>query len=113
MLAKSIMIGAVALACVSFGQAIADESGAVRQRGAVVVPEHHVIEVSVDSPLPRRFIINGHVFTARSDTCLGWHAGHRVSMVSGDWHGWCYSAVFHNRTLRRDCEMYCGYFGFF
>jgi hypothetical protein len=108
MLAKSIMAGALVVGFAGTPTGAADTSA--RHHAGRVAPDHHIIEVAIHPPGSRQFIINGRVFTARSPACLGWQAGDRIDLVEGDWHGWCQSAVFYNRTLRRSCEMSCGYF---
>jgi hypothetical protein len=69
--------------------------------------ERHVLEVVGVSAYGVRFIINGHAFAVANGACSGWVAGDRVSLVAGEWHGYCATAVFHNATRRRDCETWC------
>jgi hypothetical protein len=109
MLARTIVAGGLLLACAAGAPSGAADIS-VHHRAGRVVPEHHIIEVAIHPPGSRQFIINGSLFTARSPACLGWEAGNRIDLVEGDWHGWCQTAVFYNRTLRRSCEMSCGYF---
>jgi hypothetical protein len=54
-----------------------------------------------------RFIINGHPFTPVSGACSGWAAGDGVSLISGEWHGYCADAVFRNTKRGRTCETLC------
>jgi hypothetical protein len=111
MLAKSTIVGALALACVWGGAATAADQDVPTPYGAALVPaEHHIIEVAIHPPGSRQFIINGGRYTAYGNACLGWEAGNRISLVEGNWHGWCRSVVFYNHTLRQSCEMSCGYF---
>jgi hypothetical protein len=72
------------------------------------IPETHVVEVAVNPLEGRRYIINGAYFTAASNACRGWAPKQRLRLLSGEWHGRCTTAVFHNLTLGRTCEMYCG-----
>jgi hypothetical protein len=69
-------------------------------------PERHVIEV-VRPPYGGSFIINGAAFTAKTPACWNWTAGERVRLVSGDWRGWCRSAVFYNFARHHACDMWC------
>jgi hypothetical protein len=54
------------------------------------------------------FIINGTNFAARSPACLSWVAGERITLLAGDWHGYCVSATFYNVTRHQACQMWCG-----
>ena len=72
-----------------------------------VLEETHVVEVALDPPAGRRFIINGAHFTATGNACLGWAPRQRLRLLAGEWHGYCHKAVFQNLTLRRVCEMWC------
>ena len=69
-------------------------------------PERHVIEV-VQPPYSGIFIINGVRFTGMTEACLGWVAGERISLVAGDWHGHCVTAVFYNFRRHNTCETWC------
>jgi hypothetical protein len=77
-----------------------------RQWRSALPPERHVIEV-VRPPYSGSFIINGAAFTAKGPVCWNWTAGERVTLIAGEWHGWCTSAVFYNLTRRRSCDMWC------
>ena len=106
------MIGALTALCVIGQAAYADGSDTVRRHGhhAALWPDHHIIEVAINPPSGREFIINGWHFAPKPGQCGGWAAGDRINMISGDWHGWCWSAAFENLTRRRDtCEMWCSY----
>ena len=104
-------IGALTVLCMLGQMAYADGSGTMRKHGrAAQWPDHHIIEVAVNPPGGREYIINGTRFAPKPGQCGGWAAGDRINMVSGDWRGWCSSATFENLTRRRDtCEMWCGY----
>jgi hypothetical protein len=80
-----------------------------RVRHAIVLPpERHVIEI-VKNAYSDRFIINGARFSAKVPACAyGWLAGERVTLLSGEPHGYCVDAVVYNATRRRACEMWCG-----
>lgn len=71
------------------------------------VPSRHVVEIVDASSFGVRFIINGHPFTPVSGACSGWAAGDRVSLISGEWHGYCADAVFRNTRRGRTCEALC------
>jgi hypothetical protein len=71
--------------------------------------EHHIIEVAINPPGSREFVINGAHFAAKSDACRGWEAGDRLALLAGEWHGYCGTAVFRNLSRGRTCEMWCGY----
>lgn len=83
-----------------------DGAAPVRHRFALA-RERHVLEVVDASAFGVRFIINGHAFAVPSGTCPGWVAGDRVSLVAGEWHGYCATAVFHNATRGRSCDTWC------
>jgi hypothetical protein len=69
----------------------------------------HVVEVSIRPP-GRTYIINGRYWTGTSDAaCFGWGPKQRVQMISGNWDGYCSTAVIRNVTLGRTCEMACGW----
>src|SRR5580704_14328234 len=68
--------------------------------------ERHVIEV-VKPPYSGAFIINGTNFAARSPVCLSWTAGDRITLLAGDWHGYCVGATFYNVTRHQACQMWC------
>src|ERR1044071_2956200 len=84
------------------------KSHRVYHRHVYRVPETHVVEVAVNPLEGRRYIINGAYFTAANDACQGWVPKQRLRLLAGEWHGRCTTAVFHNLTLGRTCEMYCG-----
>lgn len=90
-----------------------DTGGRVRIHRGYAWRDHHIIEVAIHPPGSRAFIINGAHFAAKSDACLGWEAGDRIALVSGEWHGYCTSAVFRNLSRGRTCEMWCGYYAGF
>jgi hypothetical protein len=71
------------------------------------VRSRHVVEIVDASSFGVRFIINGHPFTPVSGACSGWAAGDGVSLISGDWHGYCADAVFRNTKRGRTCEALC------
>jgi hypothetical protein len=70
-------------------------------------PERHVLEVVNFSSFGLRFLINGHYFRANPWECPGWVAGDHVTLVAGDWHGYCATAVFHDLTRHRTCRVEC------
>jgi hypothetical protein len=104
-------IGALIAVCVVCQPSYADESGkGVRHaHRSAAWPDHHIIEVAINPPNSREFIINGTRFAPKPNSCAGWEAGDRVNLISGDWHGWCWSATFENLTRRQTCDMWCGY----
>ena len=59
---------------------------------------------SVQPPYSGNFIINGICFTGVSPACFGWTAGDRITLVAGDWHGHCLTAVFYNFRRHSTCE---------
>jgi hypothetical protein len=67
-------------------------------------PERHVIEV-VKPPGSGRFVINGHYFA--SPACPHWTAGDRITLVAGDWNGYCETATFRNLRRGGICTMSC------
>jgi hypothetical protein len=69
-------------------------------------PARHVVEV-VQPPYSGNFIINGIRFTGVSPACFGWTAGDRITLVAGDWHGHCLTAVFYNFRRHSTCETLC------
>ena len=75
-------------------------------RFSKVLPEH-VVEVSIHPP-GQRYIINGAYWTGTSPACFGWAPKQRVSMIAGEWHGYCSTAIIRNVTLGRTCEFVCG-----
>jgi hypothetical protein len=95
------------------GPAISAELGApapgtyVPQYHFALPPERHVLEVVNFSSFGLRFLINGHYFSANPLECPGWVAGDRVTLVAGDWHGYCATAVFHDLTRHLTCRMAC------
>jgi hypothetical protein len=72
----------------------------------------HIIEVAINPPNSREFIINGSRYASKGDSCRRWEAGDRIDLIRGDWHGFCVSSIFHNYTRRSTCEMWCGYAAF-
>ena len=68
--------------------------------------ERHVIEV-VRPPWSGNFIINGVRFAGMTPACFRWTAGDRITLLAGDWHGHCITAVFYNLRRRSTCEMWC------
>jgi hypothetical protein len=81
-------------------------SAAYRHSGRL--SERHVVEViKVSGTGSVRFVIGGHAFTAASGACGGWTAGDRVALSSGEWHGYCDTAVFRNLTRGRSCGVWC------
>ena len=70
-------------------------------------PERHVLEVVNFSSFGLRFLINGHYFRANPYECPGWVAGDQVTLVAGEWHGYCATAVFHDLTQHRTCRVAC------
>jgi hypothetical protein len=69
-------------------------------------PERHVIEV-VQPPYSGIFIINGIRFTGMTPACLRWTAGERITLIAGDWHGHCITAVFYNFRRHSTCRTWC------
>lgn len=102
-------IGAVVALC-ALGQPAfaADASDAAMPR----VPDNHVIEVAINPPNSREFIINGRHFAPKGEACRGWEAGDRIALVDGQWHGFCISKTFKNLSRNATCEMWCGYASF-
>jgi hypothetical protein len=80
--------------------------------GAGLPPERHVIEV-VRPPYSGSFIINGKAFIAKTPACWSWSAGERVTLLAGEWHAVCESAVFYNLARHQSCEMWCGWLGLY
>jgi hypothetical protein len=75
-------------------------------RGYWLPRERHVVEV-VQPPWSGNFIINGARFTGLTASCLSWAAGERITLVAGDWHGRCVTAVFYNFHRHSTCETWC------
>jgi len=69
-------------------------------------PARHVVEV-VQPPYSGNFIINGIRFAGMTPACFRWTAGDRITLLAGDWHGHCITAVFYNLRRRSTCEMWC------
>ena len=69
-------------------------------------PARHVVEV-VQPPYSGNFIINGIRFARMTPACFRWTAGDRITLLAGDWHGHCITAVFYNLRRRSTCEMWC------
>ena len=74
-------------------------------------PERHVLEMVNFSSFGLRFLINGHYFRADPLACPGWVAGDRVTLVAGEWHAYCATAVFHDVTRHRTCRLECDPWG--
>lgn len=101
----SKLISLFLLISVGNGAAAAADLGyASRSRHAF---DRHVVEIVDASSFGVRFIINGHAFTPVGGACSGWAAGDGVSLLSGEWHGYCSEAVIRNTTRRRTCETLC------
>ena len=66
----------------------------------------HVVEV-VQPPWSANFIINGTHFTGFTPACFSWAAGERITLIAGDWHGYCSTAVFYNFRRHSTCHMWC------
>jgi hypothetical protein len=77
----------------------------------ILPPERHVVETVNFSSFGLRFFINGHYFRASPWDCPGWIAGDRVALLAGDWHGYCVTAVFRDRTRNRTCRVSCDPWG--
>ena len=69
-------------------------------------PERHVIE-GVRPPGSPVFLINGRYFTAASPSCMRWLPNERITLLAGDWHGYCDTAVFRNLSRGGTCTMWC------
>src|SRR5436190_18800964 len=65
----------------------------------------HVVEV-VQPPWSGSFIINGAHFTGFSPACFSWAAGERITLIAGDWNGYCSTAVFYNFRRHSTCQMW-------
>jgi hypothetical protein len=74
-------------------------------------PERHVLEVVNFGNFGLRFLINGHYFRASPSDCPGWAAGDHVTLLTGEWHGYCVTAVFHDLTRARSCRVSCDPWG--
>jgi hypothetical protein len=103
-------------ACLLCGPAVSAELGVLAPSpGSYVTqyhfrspPEQHVLEVVNFSSFGLQFLINGHYFLANPLNCPGWVAGDRVTMLSGEWHGYCAFGIFSNLTRHRTCQVSCG-----
>ena len=69
-------------------------------------PARHVVEV-VQPPYSANFIINGIQFKGMTAACFRWTAGDRITLLAGDWHGHCVTAVFYNFRRRSTCQTLC------
>jgi hypothetical protein len=69
-------------------------------------PERHVLE-GIHPPGSNRFLINGRYFAAASPACARWLPGDRITLLAGDWHGYCEVAVFRNLRQGGTCTMWC------
>jgi hypothetical protein len=74
-------------------------------------PGRRVLELVDFSSFGLRFLINGHYFRASPLDCPGWVAGDRVTLLAGEWHGYCATAVFHDLTSPRSCRVWCDPWG--
>jgi len=102
-------IAAVGLAMLSAGPALADGMtypGYRHYHRHYLPRARHVVEV-VQPPYSGVFIINGVRFTGFTSSCLRWAAGERISLIAGDWHGFCTTAVFYNHFRRSTCQTWC------
>jgi hypothetical protein len=89
--------------------ALADAIGTrhyVRHGFYPLPPERHVVE-GVRPPWSNRFLINGRYFAATSPACASWLPGDRITLLAGDWHGYCEYAVFRNLRRGGTCTMAC------
>jgi hypothetical protein len=90
--------------------AVADEAPYPRHRyyhHRYYLPrERHVIEV-VQPPWSGIFVINGVHFIGITPACFRWAAGEPITLLSGDWHGRCVTAVFYNLWRRNTCQTWC------
>jgi hypothetical protein len=77
-----------------------------RHRWHYLPPARHVVEV-VQPPYSGNFIINGIRFTGMTAACLRWTAGDRITLLAGDWHGHCITAVFYNFRRHSTCQTWC------
>ena len=102
-------ISLLLLTCVATGSAAAADLG-YTPRGQYA-SGRHVVEIVDASTFGVAFIINGHInghrFAPVSGACSGWTAGDGVTLLSGEWHGYCAGAVFRNTTRRRTCATLC------
>jgi hypothetical protein len=69
-------------------------------------PERHVLE-GIHPPGSNIFLINGRYFAAASPACARWLPGDRITLLAGDWHGYCEVAVFRNLRQGGTCTMWC------
>ena len=108
-------IASVIFAGLLCGPAVAAELGEPAPHAYVhrfaLPPERHVLEVVNFSSFGLRFLINGHYFRANPLECPGWIAGDRVTLVAGEWHGYCATAIFHDLTRHRSCRVECDPWG--
>jgi hypothetical protein len=98
------------------GPAISAEAGEATAAPQAYVryplpPERHVLEVVNFSSFGLRFLINGHYFRANPLECPGWVAGDRVTLLEGEWHGYCATAVLYDLTRHRSCRVACDPWG--
>jgi hypothetical protein len=110
-LAKTLLLSMLALAwLVPAPAALADGMEVKKTRVAYMhyrlPPERHVIE-GVRPPGSAVFLINGRYFTAASPSCMRWLPNERITLLAGDWHGYCDTAVFRNLSRGGTCTMWC------
>jgi hypothetical protein len=74
-------------------------------------PERHVLEMANFSSFGLRFLTNGHYFRASPLDCPGWVAGDRVTLLAGEGHGYCATAVLRDLTRHRSCQVSCNPWG--
>jgi len=103
----SSLLMATAVLVLLRAPAMADEMRTYRRLAIVryhLPPERHVIE-GVRWPGSGVFLINGRYFA--SPACPHWAAGERITLIAGDWHGYCETATFYNFRRRAACTMWC------
>src|SRR5437899_6894234 len=72
--------------------------------GIYLPPERHVIE-GVRPPGNGVFLINSRRFA--STACPTWVPGDRITLLAGDWNGYCETATFRNLRRGGTCTMWC------